>query len=428
MKIHTGQVRLPPGTSGTSRPGSPRIRPATEFLVTKVVRPLLAKLVVSRAAYARQGVAPIYRQQRRHERTCQLLHWYHLNDTIAVMGVTRVAARVSELAARQWGLLTTAQAEAEGITRLQLARLADAGVIERFGRGIYASPAAVDERTPLRAAWLSLNPSELAEERLADPPSSGVLSHTSAASLHGLGDLLDDEPEITAPGRKQSRRGIRLHRATLRTDEVTIVEGLPVTTPARTVADLLRDGHDPSHVAEIAGDALRRDLASRRELAAALEPLACRNGQSNGAALLEYLLDLVGLSGMALVANLATSDLGKALVAAGQLSAIRSIIESVSKLDIPTNTLGSLNVEAMEAFTKDVVLPRFPEGMLPNIDMSTIIEAATFSIPVDTEAFQKVLSASVPTWLPEVIRSIPADAWPPATLTATSSNRVEASA
>lgn len=344
------------------------------------------------------------------------------------MGVADVAARVSELAARQWGLLTTAQAEAEGITRLQLARLADAGVIERFGRGIYASPAAVDERTPLRAAWLSLSPSELAEERLADPPSSGVFSHTSAASLHGLGDLLDDQPEVTAPARKQSRRGIRLHRATLCTDEVTITEGLPVTTPARTIADLLRDGHDPSHVAEIAGDALRRGLASRHELAVALEPLARRNGQSNGAALLEYLLDLVGLSGTALATSLAASDLGRALVTAGQLSAIRSIIEVASKLDAPANVLGSLHVKAMEALTKDVVLPRFPEGMLPKIDTSAIIEAANFSIPVDAEAFQKTLSASIPRWLPEVIRSIPADAWPPSALTGISAQSDEASA
>lgn len=344
------------------------------------------------------------------------------------MGVTDVAARVSELAARQWGLLTTSQSEAEGITRLQLARLADAGVIERFGRGIYAIPAAVDERTPLRAAWLSLSPSELAEERLADPPSAGVLSHTSAASLHSLGDLLDDEPEITMSSRKQSRRGIRLHRATLRADEVTLVEGLPVTTPARTIADLLRDGHDPSHVAEIAGDALWRHLASRHEMSAALEPLARRNGQPHGAALLEHLLDLVGLSGRALATNLAASDLGKALVEAGQLSAIESIIKVVSTLDIPKNTFGSLDSAAIATFAKDVALPKFPGGALPKLDMSAIIAAANFAIPIDAEAFQKALSASVRTWLPEVIRSASATSWPASALTTASSDRDEESA
>ena len=301
------------------------------------------------------------------------------------MSVTNIAARVSELAARQWGLLTTALAEAEGITRLQLARLTNAGVIERLDRGIYAIPAAVDSHTPLRAAWLSLNPSELAENRLADFLSSGVLSHTSAAALHGLGDLLDDEPEITVPERKQSRRGIRLHRAELHADEVTIVEGLPVTTPACTVADLLRDGHDLSHVAQIAGDALQRDLASRHELAEALEPLARRYGQSDGAALLEYLLDIVGLSARSLATNLASSELGKALVTAGQLSAIKSIIKAFPGIDIPHELLETLDASTVSASVEDRAFPT-----------------------IDTEAVQKVLSAGVPTWLPEAIRSGPA--------------------
>lgn len=298
-----------------------------------------------------------------------------------------MAARVSELAARQWGLLTTAQAEGEGISRLQLARLADAGVIERVGRGIYAVPAAIDEHTPLRAAWLSLEPSVFAEDRLTDPVASGVISHASAATLHQVGDLLDDEPEITTPERKQSRRGIRLHRGTLGADEVTIVDGLPVTTPARTVGDLLRDGHDPSHVAEIAGDILRRGLASRQDMAVALDPLARKHGQPSGVALMEHLLDMVGLSSTALANDLATSDLGKALVAAGQLSAIRSIIEAVSTLDIPKT------------------------------DVSAVIEAAQLAIPVDTDAFREVRGANVAAWLPDVIRSIPAESWPPSALT-----------
>ena len=205
------------------------------------------------------------------------------------MAVIEVMSQVSRLAARQWGLLTTAQAGTEGVTRLQLGRLAAAGVIERLGRGVYGIPAAIDERTPMRVAWLTLDPARFAEERLADPTEAGVLSHTSAAALHGLGDLLDDEPELTVPGRKQSRRGIRMHRAALSTEDVTLVGGLPVTTPARTVADLLRDGHDPSHIAEITREVLRRDLATTDELVVALEPLARRNGRRSGVALLENL-------------------------------------------------------------------------------------------------------------------------------------------
>src|SRR5665648_1286111 len=120
--------------------------------------------------------------------------------------MTSVVARASQLAAGQWGLLTTAQAARESITRLQLARLADAGVLERLGRGVYATTSSADEHLSLRAAWLALDPTRTAEERLKDPITAGVVSHASAAGLHNLGDLLDDEHEVTLPQRKQTRR------------------------------------------------------------------------------------------------------------------------------------------------------------------------------------------------------------------------------
>lgn len=333
------------------------------------------------------------------------------------MGVTDVAARVSELASRQWGLLTTAQADAAGISRLQLARLAEAEVIERLARGIYVVLAAADEHTALRAAWLSMNPSELAEERLTDPISAGVISHTSAAGLHGLGDLLDSNPEITVPGRKQSRRGIRLHRASLRADEVTIVEGLPVTTPARTVADLLRDGHDPSHVAEMIGDALRRDLASRQDMAAALEPLARRNGQPNGAALLEHLLDSVGLSIAALAANIATSDLGKALLTAGQLSAARNIAEAIAKLNLPTSAFESVTAAVQAAFAGNFTPPRFTNRLFSDSGISAILAGTNFATYADTELLRNALSANFSAGIAEAVRSMAVASWqlPPLT-------------
>lgn len=240
------------------------------------------------------------------------------------MGAIDVAAQVSELAAQQWGLLTTAQAESRGITRLQLTRLASSGLLERVGRGIYAIPATIDEETPLRAAWISLEPAQFAEDRVAYPLTSGVVSHTSAAQLYQLGDLLDDEVEITLSARKQSRRGIRFHRSTLSLNEVTLVEGLPTTTVARTVADLLRDRHDHSHVAQIAGEALKRNLVSRQDLAKALEPLAHRNKVADGAALLEHLLDLVGLSTAALSSTISNDEFWNSLVTLRQLKGLES--------------------------------------------------------------------------------------------------------
>lgn len=248
------------------------------------------------------------------------------------MRAVGVASRASDIAARQWGLLTTAQAQLEGLSRLQLARLTDAGVLERIDQGVYAVPSNIDEHTNLRAAWLTLDPTLMAEDRLNDPISSGVVSHASAATLHGLGDLPADTPEFTVASRKQSRRAIRLHRSPLEKDEVTLSHGLPATTPARTAADLLCDGQDPTHVAQIAGEALQQGLATRQELSVALEPLASKFSQPNGSALLEHLLDLVGLSAVALREQLASSSLGKSLVAAGQLDAVQRVGEALSQL------------------------------------------------------------------------------------------------
>lgn len=281
--------------------------------------------------------------------------------------VTEAMARISRLAAGQSGLFTAAQAGREGVTRLRLARLADAGVLERVTQGVYAFAGADDEHRVLRSAWLALDPARTAEERLADPATCGVVSHTSAAGLHGLGDLLDDQPEFTFPFRKQTIRHIRLHLGELSPADVTLVDGLPVTTVERTISDLLRDRHDTEHVAQIAGQAARRGIVDLGVLAEHLEPLARRHGKCDGAALVEHLLDLVGLSRAALVRDLAASPVGQQLVAAGRVSAIRELLTSS-----PAGALG----------------PNQPTGSGPRDDLKAILAAA------DIERLERAALAS----------------------------------
>ena len=103
---------------------------------------------------------------------------------------------------------------------------------------MYATPsAAADYLVELRALWLWLDPSRMAEERLRERWSSGVFSRTrQAAMLHEVGDILDAEVGITRPGRYQGRSDrIRARRGTLEPHDVTLAGGLPVTTAARTV-------------------------------------------------------------------------------------------------------------------------------------------------------------------------------------------------
>jgi very-short-patch-repair endonuclease len=70
-----------------------------------------------------------------------------------------------------------------------------------------------------------------------------ALSHRSAAVHWGLLRERQGPVDVTAPGHggKKRREGIRVHRSqTLRPADVTLRDGIPVTTPARTIADLRR--------------------------------------------------------------------------------------------------------------------------------------------------------------------------------------------
>jgi hypothetical protein len=96
-----------------------------------------------------------------------------------------------------------------------------------------------------------------------------VLSHTSAAIAWGLPVWgVDLEPvHVTRPGRPQSRRqaGVVHHHAALPDDQVVEVDGLLVTRPDRTVADMARlAGFEPGVVT--ADAALHRGLTAPEQL------------------------------------------------------------------------------------------------------------------------------------------------------------------
>jgi very-short-patch-repair endonuclease len=70
-----------------------------------------------------------------------------------------------------------------------------------------------------------------------------VLSHLSAAALWGLLRPAGGSVDISIPTRsgRRKRKGIRLHRCTdLTSRDLSRRKGIPVTTPARTIADLKR--------------------------------------------------------------------------------------------------------------------------------------------------------------------------------------------
>lgn len=218
---------------------------------------------------------------------------------------------LGELTSAQWGMATAAQARVRGVTRLDMSRLAEAGHLIRLAHGVYRHAGAPsDEFEELRATWLSTDPRRSAAERLNDSAEGVVISGTSAARLHGIGDLPAERHEFTSPIRRQSqRREVRFRQRSLDPVDVTFARGLPVTTIERTIADLTESRTDLSLVADVLRDssALRRlDLLRLRNL---LAPLAarCGCGTGDGTAVLDRLLRAAGLDAESLARRLQTS-------------------------------------------------------------------------------------------------------------------------
>jgi predicted transcriptional regulator of viral defense system len=136
---------------------------------------------------------------------------------------------IVEIADRQHGIVTFAQLAAAGVGKNGIARRVAVGRLHRIHRGVYAVGfRAISQEARWMAAVLALG-------------GSAVLSHRSAAELWRLLPARGDRADVSVPGRggRASRPGIRIHRPrSLLGGEVTERLRIPVTTPARTVADM----------------------------------------------------------------------------------------------------------------------------------------------------------------------------------------------
>jgi predicted transcriptional regulator of viral defense system len=187
--------------------------------------------------------------------------------------------RLVELAAEQHGYVTTRDARDIGVDPVQLRLLAARGRLERAGRGVYRVPILPrSEHDDLAAA-------------VAWTLGRGAISHESALELHALADVNPSRIHLTVPRDNHPRAAggelYRLHRRDLPALEITSVDGIPVTTVARTIKDCLNTGTDPYQLraaiekAEAEGT-LRRGSAA--ELRAALnEPTGRSRARTKGA-------------------------------------------------------------------------------------------------------------------------------------------------
>ncbi|HET9647225.1 MAG TPA: type IV toxin-antitoxin system AbiEi family antitoxin domain-containing protein [Microlunatus sp.] len=131
---------------------------------------------------------------------------------------------------------TTNELRRRGFESPELARLVRSGELTRIRRGAYGPPEPQAPPVTLHRRLIEASIGELGP--------GAVLSHGSAAVMHGLPVWATaiERVHVTRDrgyGARQ-RRSVDVHGAGLTADDITVVDGVTVTSLARTVLDLGR--------------------------------------------------------------------------------------------------------------------------------------------------------------------------------------------
>jgi very-short-patch-repair endonuclease len=196
---------------------------------------------------------------------------------------------IAEIAAGQHGLVTRAQLLAAGHRGDALHRRVRRGQLRRLQQGVYqVGPVAAPLARIMAAVLASSGGRGAARD-------GAVVSHHTAGWLWPLPGLMPGSPtepvDVLVPGMARGRRpGVRAHRAgRLDPDENTRLEGIPLTTPARTLLDLA-GGMTARELERLVAHADRAGLVRQEELTRLVE----RHPRHRGAPILRGILAVEG--------------------------------------------------------------------------------------------------------------------------------------
>lgn len=140
--------------------------------------------------------------------------------------------QIARTAARQHGVVSTAQLAANGVSKDSITARVRSGRLHRIHRGVHAvGHAGLADEGRWMAAVLACG-------------DGAVLSHRSAAVLWGMLGRQAGPVHVTVPtrGGRRARSGIRIHRSPHLPGAATARRhGIAVTTPQRTLEDLRRE-------------------------------------------------------------------------------------------------------------------------------------------------------------------------------------------
>jgi hypothetical protein len=195
-------------------------------------------------------------------------------------------ARLSDLGRFAW-VVTTAELLRNGLTTDQVARLAANGDLTPVSQGVYITPTVAARLRQLSGGELLIR----AAAALATSGTGAVISHHTAAELHGL-DLLRAPPgvAVTRPpgqGSRSGKSGVQVHVARLPASHIGSRVAIPLTTVPRTVIDLARSQDFRSGVV-VADSALHKGLTSKPRLRTVLAELPRSRGAVQAAEVIDF--------------------------------------------------------------------------------------------------------------------------------------------
>ena len=178
---------------------------------------------------------------------------------------TSATRRLYESAQGQGGFFTTRDALEAGFKDNVHPYHVRSGNWVRERRGVYRLAQFPLPARPDLMVW------QLWSRNRQDQPQGVFQSHATALALHDLSDAMPTKLNMTVPPGFQRMAAIpqelRLHRARLAARDVETIDGVRVTTPLRTLIDVVVDGDlAPELQTQAIREALGRGLIRRRQI------------------------------------------------------------------------------------------------------------------------------------------------------------------
>lgn len=168
-----------------------------------------------------------------------------------------------DIADKQQGFFTASQAVQAGYSRPNFHRMIASHTWIREARGIYRLAEYPAGERPELTFWYLWSVDRKGEFQ-------GVWSHQTALDIYGLNDVMPTKMHMTVPkGFRKARvpEILNLHFANLAHDEIQEGKGYKITTPLRTLVDVMREKKvEEDFIIQAVVEAYQNGLISRSNL------------------------------------------------------------------------------------------------------------------------------------------------------------------